>query len=59
MLSGGDALLISDKKLEDILKRLKAIPHVEIIRIGSRTPVTVPQRITPELCDMLEISQFC
>ncbi len=54
LLSGGDALLISDKKLEDILKRLKEIPHVEIIRIGSRTPVTVPQRITPELCDMLK-----
>ena len=54
LLSGGDALLISDKKLEDILKRLKAIPHVEIIRIGSRTPVTVPQRITPELCEMLK-----
>ena len=54
LLSGGDALLISDKKLEDILKRLKAIPHVEIVRIGSRTPVTVPQRITPELCEMLK-----
>jgi len=54
LLSGGDALLISDKKLEDILKKLKEIPHVEIIRIGSRTPVTVPQRITPELCDMLQ-----
>ena len=54
LLSGGDALLISDKNLEDILKRLKEIPHVEIIRIGSRTPVTVPQRITPELCDMLK-----
>ncbi len=54
LLSGGDALLISDKKLEDILKRLKEIPHVEIIRIGSRTPVTAPQRITPELCNMLK-----
>jgi lysine 2,3-aminomutase len=54
LLSGGDALLISDKKLEDILKKLKEIPHVEIIRIGSRTPVTVPQRITPELCEMLK-----
>jgi len=54
LLSGGDALLISDKKLEDILKKLKEIPHVEIIRIGSRTPVTVPQRITPELCEMLQ-----
>ena len=54
LLSGGDALLISDKKLEEILIRLKEIPHVEIIRIGSRTPVVMPQRITPELCQMLK-----
>ncbi|KKK85849.1 hypothetical protein LCGC14_2769140, partial [marine sediment metagenome] len=54
LLSGGDALLISDKKLENILKKLKEIPHVEIIRIGSRTPVTNPYRITPELCKMLK-----
>jgi len=54
LLSGGDALLISDKKLEDILIRLKEIPHVEIIRIGSRTPVVMPQRITPELCEMIK-----
>ena len=54
LLSGGDALLMSDKKLEDILKKLKEIPHVEIIRIGSRAPVTNPYRITPELCEMLQ-----
>ena len=54
LLSGGDALLISDKKMEEILKKLKEIPHVEIIRIGSRAPVTNPFRITPELCDMLK-----
>lgn len=54
LLSGGDALLISDKKLEEILRRLKEIPHVEIIRIGSRAPVTNPFRITPELCKMLK-----
>ncbi len=54
LLSGGDALLISDKKLEEILKSLKEIPHVEIIRIGSRAPVTNPYRITPELCEMLK-----
>jgi len=54
LLSGGDALLISDKKLEEILTRLKEIPHVEIIRIGSRTPVVMPQRITPELCEMIK-----
>jgi lysine 2,3-aminomutase len=54
LLTGGDPLLISDNKLESILKRLRAIEHVEIIRIGSRTPVTMPQRITNELTDMLK-----
>ena len=54
LLSGGDALLVSDEKLEDIISRLRAIPHVEIIRIGSRTPVVLPQRITPELVNMLK-----
>ena len=54
LLSGGDALLLSDEKLEHIISKLRAIPHVEIIRIGSRTPVVMPQRITPELCDMLK-----
>lgn len=53
LLSGGDPLLVSDSFLEDIIKRLKAIDHVEIVRIGSRTPCTLPQRITPELCKML------
>lgn len=54
LLSGGDALLISDKKMEEILMKLREIPHVEIIRIGSRAPVTNPFRITPELCEMLK-----
>lgn len=54
LLSGGDALLLSDEKLESIISRLRTIPHVEIIRIGSRTPVVMPQRITPELCAMLK-----
>lgn len=54
LLSGGDALLISDKKLEEILQKLKEIPHIEIIRLGSRAPVTNPHRITPELCEMLK-----
>lgn len=54
LLSGGDALLISDTQLEYIISRLRAIEHVEIIRIGSRTPVVMPQRITQELCDMLK-----
>ncbi|MBO6060628.1 MAG: lysine 2,3-aminomutase, partial [Clostridia bacterium] len=54
LLSGGDALMISDEKLEYIISELRKIPHVEIVRIGSRTPVVCPQRITPELCNMLK-----
>lgn len=54
LLSGGDPLLLSDEKLEYIIKRLREIPHVKIIRIGSRTPVVMPQRITDELVDMLK-----
>ena len=53
LLSGGDALLVSDDRLEYIISKLREIPHVEIIRIGSRTPVVLPQRITPELVKML------
>ena len=53
LLSGGDALLVSDDRLEYIISQLRAIPHVEIIRIGTRTPVVCPQRITPELVGML------
>jgi lysine 2,3-aminomutase len=52
LLSGGDPLLLSDRKLEHLLSRLRAIPHVEFIRIGSRIPVFLPQRITPELCEV-------
>ncbi|MDR0543974.1 MAG: lysine 2,3-aminomutase [Odoribacteraceae bacterium] len=54
LLSGGDALLVSDERLEYIARRLRAIPHVEIIRIGSRVPVVLPQRITPALVNMLK-----
>ena len=54
LLSGGDPLLLSDEKLEDLLTRLRAIPHVEFLRIGTRIPVFLPQRITPELCAMLK-----
>jgi lysine 2,3-aminomutase len=54
LISGGDGLLIGDKLIEHILKNLRAIPHVEMIRFGSRTPVVMPQRITVELCDMLK-----
>jgi len=53
LLSGGDALLLSDNKLEALLKRLRSIEHIEFIRIGSRVPIFLPQRITPELCKML------
>lgn len=52
LLSGGDPLLLADRKLDHLLGRLRAIPHVEFIRIGSRIPVFLPQRITPELCDI-------
>ena len=54
LLSGGDALMVSDSMIEYILRRLRAIDHVEIIRFGSRTPVVLPQRITPELVEILK-----
>jgi lysine 2,3-aminomutase len=54
ILSGGDPLLLSDEELADLLSRLRAIPHVEMIRIGSRIPVTLPSRITPRLCRLLK-----
>lgn len=54
LLSGGDPLLFSDAKLDALLTRLRAIPHIEFIRIGTRVPIFVPQRITPELCRMLQ-----
>ncbi len=54
LLSGGDALLVSDERLEYIIKALREIPHVEIIRIGSRAPVVLPQRITDDLVNMLK-----
>ncbi|NIW46460.1 MAG: KamA family radical SAM protein, partial [candidate division Zixibacteria bacterium] len=56
LLSGGDVLTLPTKILEDLLRSLRNIPHVEIIRIGSRVPVFLPQRITEELADLL--SQF-
>ena len=56
LLSGGDPLLFSEARLEKILRRLRSIEHIEFIRIGSRVPIFLPQRITPELCNML--SQF-
>ncbi len=54
LISGGDPLVMSDERLEYIIAKIREIPHVEIVRIGSRTPVVMPQRITPELCNMLK-----
>ncbi|MBP6784865.1 MAG: KamA family radical SAM protein, partial [Verrucomicrobiales bacterium] len=54
LLSGGDPLLFSDNKLEKLLSRLRRIPHIEFLRIGSRVPIFLPQRITPQLCGMLQ-----
>lgn len=53
IVSGGDPLMINEDLLERFLASLTAIPHVEVIRIGSRAPVVLPMRITPELCRML------
>ncbi len=52
LISGGDPLLLSDAKIDSLLGRLRAIPHVEFIRMGSRIPVFLPQRITPELAEI-------
>lgn len=54
LLSGGDALCVSDDKLEYILKNIRKIGHVEVIRIGTRVPVVMPQRVTNELCNILK-----
>ncbi|NLD51283.1 MAG: lysine 2,3-aminomutase [Clostridiales bacterium] len=54
LLSGGDALLLNDDRLEGIISQLRAIPHVEVIRIGTRTPVVLPSRITDNLVNMLK-----
>jgi lysine 2,3-aminomutase len=54
LISGGDPLVLAPKILEELLCRLREIPHIEIIRIGSRVPVFMPMRITDELCDMLQ-----
>jgi len=54
LISGGDPLLLSDDRLESILSKLRAIEHVEIIRIGTRTPIVMPQRVTEGLCNILK-----
>lgn len=53
LISGGDPLTMEDGVLEDVLKRIREIDHVDIIRIGTRVPVVLPYRITNELCEML------
>lgn len=53
LVSGGDPLVLADDAIEYVLRSLRSIDHVEVIRIGTRTPVVLPQRITPELCSML------
>ncbi len=54
LLSGGDPLLLENERLEEILSRLRTIPHIEILRIGTRVPVTLPQRVTGGLVRMLK-----
>ena len=54
ILSGGDPMMLSDRRLEYIFQKLRAIPHIEIIRIGSRITSHLPERITPEFCDMVK-----
>jgi lysine 2,3-aminomutase len=53
LLSGGDPLLMSEDRLDEVLGRIRAIPHIEFVRIGSRVPSFLPQRITPELVAVL------
>ncbi len=53
LITGGEPLLLSDQALDELLSDVRGIPHVEIVRIGTRAPVTLPARITPELCRML------
>lgn len=53
LLSGGDPLTLSDERLDELLVALRQIEHVEVIRLGTRNPVTLPQRITPALCEVL------
>ncbi len=54
LLSGGDPLTLAPKLLEELLSRLREIPHIEILRIGTRVPVFMPMRVTDELCDVLQ-----
>ena len=53
LVSGGDPLTLSDERLASVFERLSRVPHVEVLRLGTRNPVTLPQRITPELVEVL------
>ena len=53
LISGGDPLTLSDERLDEVLTKLKAVPHVEFVRIGTRNPVTLPFRVTESLCEVL------
>jgi lysine 2,3-aminomutase len=54
LISGGDPLSLSDERLDEVLTKVRSIPHVEFVRIGSRTPVTLPYRVTESLCAVLK-----
>jgi lysine 2,3-aminomutase len=54
ILSGGDPLMLTDAMLEKILARLRQIPHIQIIRLGTKMPCVLPQRVTPALCEMIK-----
>src|SRR5213595_2450528 len=54
IMSGGDPMMLSDRRLEYIFQQLRAIPHIEIIRLGSRITSHLPERITPEFCEMVQ-----
>ena len=54
LISGGDPLTLSDERLDEVLTKLKAIPHVEFVRIGTRNPVSLPFRVTDSLCAVLK-----
>ena len=53
-MSGGDPMMLSDRRLEYFFQQLRAIPHIEIIRLGSRITSHLPERITPEFCEMVQ-----
>ncbi|MBI2094195.1 MAG: KamA family radical SAM protein [Candidatus Omnitrophica bacterium] len=54
LISGGDPLTLSDERLDEVITKLRSIPHVEFIRIGTRNPVTLPYRVTESLCAVLQ-----